>query len=84
MALTRDLQQTLDQIVAYFEAHPEQLQDGHYTTIGITSRRRGNVREGEKLPVVAVRGFANLSQFSRYHGPFTGVEPGSPKVVSPA
>ena len=84
MPLTKDLQQALDQIVAYFTAHPEQLVDGAYTTVGVTSRREGNTRDGVKLPVVAFRGFANLSQFSRYHGPFTGTEPGSPKVVTPA
>lgn len=72
--LTLDLQQTLNQIVAYFEAHPEQLQDGAYTTLGVLSRREGNVKAGAQELIVAVRGFRNLGEFSRQHGPFQGTE----------
>lgn len=83
MALTQDLQGVLDQIVAYFEAHPGQLMDGSYTTIGIVSRRDGNVRTGAQHVYPAFRGYKNLSDFTRQHGPFKGMEPNPPVVVAP-
>lgn len=79
MALTRDLQAVLDQITAFFEAHPEQLQPNTLTTISVISRRAGNTREGAMEIIPTFRRFRDLAQFSSQHGPFQGPNGGNPR-----
>src|SRR5262245_47179958 len=74
MALTRDLQHVLDQIVGFYTAHPEALVDGSITSMAVISRREGNVRGGTQELVPTFRRFRNLNEFSRQHGPFQGLQ----------